>query len=236
MEITPERWRATSHYINSVFGHEDQTLRGLMARAVHEGLPDIAVDAGTGRVLSLLCSTTNSGTGARVAVEVGTLAGYSAIWIARALAPGGRLFTIEAEPRHAAFARQMLAEAGVGERVEVIEGPALDVLPGLLRRLGSADSVDFAFLDAVKTEYPEYFEHMAPTIRAGGLLVADNTLGSGSWWIDGCRATLTAEALQEAEASRQAADSLCRTLAADDRFEAAMIPIREGLLVGRRRH
>ncbi len=234
MQMTPERWGATTRYINEIFGQEDETLRTLMERAVREGLPDIAVDAGTGRVLSLLCAMTNGGHGARVAVEVGTLGGYSAIWIARALAPGGRLYTIEAEPKHAAFARRMFGEAGVADRVEVIEGKGLDVLPSLLERDGARDGIDFVFLDAVKTEYPAYFERVAARVRPGGLIVADNTLGSGRWWIDGLDPSLEGTARTEAEESRRAADALCRALAADTRFESAMIPIREGLLVGRR--
>lgn len=235
MDMTPERWTATTQYINALFGQEDEPLRGLMARAVQDGLPDIAVDAGTGRVLSLLCAMTNSGRGAKVAIEVGTLAGYSAIWIARALAPGGRLYTIEAEPKHAAFARRMFVEAGVSDRVEVIEGKGLDVLPALINTLAQTPTVDFVFLDAVKTEYPAYFDQIATSIRPSGLLVADNTLGSGRWWIDALDPGLTGAARAEAEASRRAADELCRTLAGDPRFESAMIPIREGLLVGRRR-
>lgn len=235
MEMTPQRWAATTQYINALFGQEDETLRGLMGRAVRDGLPDIAIDAGAGRLLSLLCAMTNGGRGARSAIEVGTLAGYSAIWIARALAPDGRLYSIEAEPRHAAFARRMFAEAGVSDRVEIIEGKGLDVLPSLVRRLGGPSSIDFVFLDAVKTEYPAYFEQVATGIRPGGLIVADNTLGSGRWWIDAIDPALTGEDREEAEASRAAADRLCRTLAADERFESAMIPIREGFLVGRRR-
>ncbi len=232
--MTPRRWEATSAYINGVFGHEDEALAGLMKRAVGEGLPAIAVDAGTGRVLSLLCAMTNGGRGARTAIEVGTLGGYSGIWIARALDAGGRLITIELDPRHAAFAQRMFVEAGVGERVEVRRGLALDELPRVLRE-SCVDGVDFVFLDAVKTEYPEYFEAVAESVRPGGLIVADNTLGSGNWWVDAVDGDLSGPRREEAESSRRAADRLCRIMAGDARFETAMIPIREGLLVGRRR-
>lgn len=235
MDMTPKRWIATREYINRWFGDEDDVLRGLMPSAIKEGLPDIAVDAGTGRMLSMLCAMTGGGRGARTAIEVGTLGGYSAIWIARALGINGRLFTIEAEPSHAAFARRMLHAAGVADRTEVIDGRGLEALPRLISALGSSQCVDFVFLDAIKTEYPGYFGQVADAMRPGGLIVADNTLGSGSWWVDGVDPGLAGAPKAEAEAARAGAHELCRSMAADERFECGMIPIREGLLIGRRK-
>ena len=95
MEMTPERWAFTTTYLREVFGTQDEQLRTLMPRAVAAGLPDIAVSADVGRLLMLLTRMTGNGKGARLAIEVGTLAGYSGIWIARGLASGGRLITIE---------------------------------------------------------------------------------------------------------------------------------------------
>jgi len=219
MEMTPERWRATSTYLRETFGREDRQLAGLMGEAVEAGLPDIAVSADVGRLLHLLTGMTQG----RLAVEVGTLAGYSAIWLARGLRPEGRLITIELDPGHAAFAERQLDLAGVGDRTEVRRGAGLDVLASLRNELAPG-SVDVLFLDAVKTEYPAYFRLGRELIAPGGLLIADNVLGAGDWWID-----------DREHPARQAVDELNRTLAADPDFDAAAVPLREGLLLARRR-
>ncbi len=213
MEMTPERWRFTERYSNEVFGNQDDHLAGLMGRAVAAGLPPIAVSADVGRLLTILTRLTSG----RRALELGTLAGYSGIWIARGLAPDGRLTTLEFEPKHAEFARTEFATAGVGDRVDVVVGAALDVLPALAEDWGP-ESVDFVFVDAVKTEYPDYFEMVKPMIASGGLLVADNVYGTGSGWIDEGHGT----------------DRFNRMVAADPDFEAVALPIRQGVLVARR--
>ena len=214
MSMTPERWEFLSRYANEVFGGEDSHISGLMDRAVAAGLPRIAVSADVGRLLRILASMTPG----RTAVELGTLAGYSAIWIARGLAPDGRLYTIEADPAHADFAEGEIAQAGVADRVEVIRGKALEVLPDLADRLGPG-RVDFAFLDALKSEYVDYFELLRPMIAPGGLLAADNVYGTGEGWIDEGYGT----------------DEFNRRVAADPDFDAVATPMREGLLIARRR-
>ena len=118
MEMTPDRWEHTSSYLHEVFGNEDAQLSTLTPRAVAAGLPDIAVSADVGRLLMILTSMTGGGSGARLAVEVGTLAGYSGIWIARGLAPNGKLYTVEPEKLHADFAQEQFKIAGVADRVE----------------------------------------------------------------------------------------------------------------------
>jgi caffeoyl-CoA O-methyltransferase len=166
-----------------------------------------------------------------LAVEVGTLGGYSGIWIARGLGPGGRLVTIEYEPKHAAFARKSFDGAGVGMQVDIRQGAALDVLPGLAAELVKAHGptpVDLVFLDAVKAEYPDYFRLVRPLIRPGGLLVADNALGAG-WWIDDPAGVDTPDGR-----SRDGADRFNRMVAADAGFEAVCVPIRNGVLIARR--
>lgn len=218
MAMTPERWAYTSDYLRRTFGREDGTLEGLRERALAAGLPDIAVSGDVGRLLSLLASTTRR----RLAIEVGTLGGYSAIWIARGFAPG-KLVTIEYEERHADFAEAELDRAGLAERVEVRRGAGLGVLDALSREHGPG-SVDFAFIDADKREYPAYWERLRPLLAPGALFVADNVLGTSSWWID-----------DEAHPAREAVDALSRALAADPEFDAAGVPIREGLLIARRR-
>lgn len=213
MSMTPQRWQFLTDYSVEVFGKEDEHLSGLMERAVAAGLPRIAVSPDVGRLLKILVSMTRG----RVAVELGTLGGYSAIWIARGLPEGGKLFTIEYDDAHADFAEAEIAAAGLDDRVEVIRGAALKVLPGLVAQLGPA-SIDFAFIDATKSEYVAYFEALRPGIAPGGLVVADNVYGTGQGWIDEGYGT----------------DDFNRLLAADPDFEAVAVPLREGLLIARR--
>ncbi|MGI9014098.1 MAG: O-methyltransferase [Phycisphaerales bacterium] len=213
-----EQWLGTSQYLRDVFGTQDEQCATMMQRAVAAGLPDIAISADVGCLLMLLASTTAP----RCIIEVGTLAGYSGIWLAKSLQPGGRLFTIEKEPAHAAFAQREFENAGVSDRVEIRIGAALDVLPGLADELGP-QSVDVAFLDAIKPEYFEYWKILRPLIVPGGLLLADNVLGSGDWWITDAR-----------HPTRMAVDVFNRTIAADESFTASAVPIREGVLIARR--
>lgn len=217
-EMTPERWDYTTNYLQEVFGRQDSHLANLMKQAVAHGLPDIAVSADVGRLLMMLTSMTRG----KLAIEVGTLGGYSGIWIARGLAKGGRLITIEPERLHADFATEQFKTAGIADRVEIRRGRALDVLPSLASELGN-DSVDVIFLDAIKTEYPAYWRIVRPMIAVGGLTIADNVLGSGDWWID-----------DEHDATRNAADEFSRTVAADQDFETVAVPLRQGVLIGRR--
>lgn len=225
MDMTPQRWAYTRAYLKAVFGQEDEQLRTLMTRAVAAGLPDIAVSADVGRLLKILASMTpGDAQGRRTAVEVGTLGGYSGIWLARGLGEQGRLFTIEPEALHADFAQREFDAAGLGDRVEIRRGTGLSELPKLAAELGP-ESIDVLFLDALKREYPEYFAIGRSMIRRGGLLIADNALGSGSWWIDECRGS---------NPDRDGADRLNREVAADPAFEAVAVPIREGVLIARR--
>jgi caffeoyl-CoA O-methyltransferase len=214
MEMTPERWEFTKSYSKEVFGSEDEHLEGLMKRAADAGLPSIAVSSDVGRLLKILVSLTEG----RRALELGTLAGYSAIWIARGLDPDGKLTSIEYDPKHADFARREISAAGEAGRVEVIEGAALDVVPRLADEWGP-ESVDFVFIDAVKSEYVDYFLQIKPLVKAGGLLVADNVLGTGAGWIDEGHGT----------------DAFNRLIADDDDFESVALPLREGVLVSKRR-
>ena len=216
--MTAERWSFTNEYAREVFGRQDDHLAGLMEEAVRAGLPDISVSPEVGRLLMMLTSMTRG----RLAVELGTLAGYSGIWITRGLAPDGRLITIEKDPDHADFARRQFEKAGVGNRVEIRLGAALDVLPSLVDELGPG-SVDVVFLDAVKTEYPEYFRIARPLVASGGLLLADNVYGTGVSWID-----------QSDLAGIRGVDEFNRLVAADPGFQAVAVPIQDGVLIARR--
>jgi predicted O-methyltransferase YrrM len=214
-----DRWRRTNAYLQDVFGRDDALLRDLRAAATAEGLPEIAISSDVGRFLQLMVRTTR----ARRIVELGTLGGYSAVWLARALAPGGRLTTVEIDPRRADFARGWIARAGLADRVEVVVGAALEVLPGILRNIPPGE-LDVAFVDAVKTEYPAYFAALRGHLAPGGLYLADNALGSMVWWID-----------QAGHPDRDAVDRANRLAADDPDFEVACVPLREGVMVARRR-
>lgn len=211
--MTPERWSYIGDYAEDVFGRYDDHLAGLMGRAVEAGLPPIAVSADVGRLLKILVSMTEG----KLAIELGTLAGYSGIWIARGLAEDGRLITVESEEGHAAFAQSEFEKAGVGDRVTIVRGAALDVLPAIAVEVGDA-SVDFAFVDARKTEYVAYYQLLKPLIKPGGLYVADNVYATGAGWID----------------EGQGTDEFNRLIAADPDFEAVATPMREGVLIARK--
>ncbi|HLF44578.1 MAG TPA: O-methyltransferase [Acidimicrobiia bacterium] len=213
MTMAPERWEFLNAYSDEVFGAEDEHLAGLMAKAVAAGMPDISVGADVGRLLKILTSMTRG----LVAVEVGTLAGYSGIWITRGLKPEGRLITIKAEPKHAAFARKQFERAGIADRVEIRPGAGIEVLTNLADEL-EPGSVDVLFLDAVKHEYSDYFRIARPLIAVGGLVLADNVYGTGSGWIDQGNGT----------------DPFNRLIAADPDFEAVAVPLRQGVLIARR--
>jgi caffeoyl-CoA O-methyltransferase len=205
-------------YLQELFGHPDRHLGGLMGHAVEQGLPDIAVPPEVGRVLTLLVSMTRG----ELAIEVGTLGGYSGISLARGLSSNGRLITIEPNQLHADFAQDQFITAGVGTRVVIRRGTGLEILPTLREELGT-DSVDVIFLDALKTEYPAYWEIVRPMIRIGGLILADNVLGSGDWEID-----------DVGHPSRDAADRFNRLVADDRDFQSIIVPIGHGILIGRR--
>lgn len=213
MDMTPERWEFLNDYSREVFGVEDDHLAGLMAEAVAAGMPDISVGADVGRLLKILTSMTRG----LLAVEVGTLAGYSGIWITRGLRPEGRLITIEPEPKHAAFAREQFERARIGDRVEIRPGTGIEVLTDLVAEL-EPGVVDVIFLDALKHEYSDYFRIARPLIAVGGLVLADNVYSAGSGWID----------------QGQGTDPFNRLIAADTEFEAVAVPLRQGVLIARR--
>lgn len=164
--LTAEHYR----YIAEHTRDDDDFLRDLKARAVEEGIPEIWINPAQGSLMQILLRLS----GAREVVEVGTLAGYSAIVMARALGPEGRVRTIEVEPRHAAFAERMVAASDVSGRVQVILAPAQEVLPTI-----PDASVDALFLDAEKSAYGDYLVEGLRLLRRGGLLMVDNALAFG---------------------------------------------------------
>jgi len=200
-----------SEYIRELFAREDDLLRSIGRRAERAGLPSIAVNAEVGRLLQLVTVAVR----ARRALEIGTLAGYSAVWIARGLPPGGRLVTLEHDPEHAAVARETFEAAAVSDRVEVRVGEALE----LLAALPGAEPFDVAFLDAAKEEYPAYLELVLPRLRPGGALLADNALLRGR--------VIEPDGSEEARAMRD----FNERVANDPRLVSTLIPVRDGVLV-----
>ena len=157
-------------YIVGLFGAEDELLASLREEADRTGLPPIAISSDEGRLLQVLLTSIN----ARRVLEVGTLGGYSAICMARALPPGGHLVTLEINETHAAFARRYIERASLSDRIEVRVGRALDVLPAF-----DGERFDAIFLDADKEPLPTYFEWALRLVRPGGLIIGDNALWGG---------------------------------------------------------
>ncbi|HET7120582.1 MAG TPA: O-methyltransferase [Solirubrobacterales bacterium] len=168
-----ELFEAVDRFVCETVVQEDEGLRKAVAAAQAAGLPSIQVSPPQGRLLQLLVRLL----GARRVLEFGTLGGYSSILIARALPADGRLITLEANPDYAEVARENLAHAGVGEKVEVRVGPALEALPALEQEDGSFDLV---FIDADKANTPNYFAWALERTRAGGLIIADNVVRDGT--------------------------------------------------------
>ena len=172
--MSQEQWTAVDDYFNGLFAPPDPALEAALEATAAAGMPMINVAPNQGKLLHVLARSV----GARQILEIGTLAGYSAIWLARALAPGGRLISLEADPRHAEVARANLARAGLAEVAEVRVGPALETLPQLAaQRLGPFDLV---FIDADKPNTAAYFEWALRLARPGSLIIADNVVRDGA--------------------------------------------------------
>lgn len=169
--VDEERFAEVEGYLTGLLVPQDAALA---AAAATPGLPAHAVSPPEGRLLYLLARLC----GARSILEVGTLGGYSAIWMARALAPGGRLVTIEVDAARADAARRNLAAAGVADVVEVRCGPALEVLPVLERE--GREPFDLVFLDADKPNNPAYLEWALRLTAPGSVIVADNVVRAGA--------------------------------------------------------
>jgi caffeoyl-CoA O-methyltransferase len=165
----------TRHKIEAAITHqfapEDEGLQHALTAAKQAGLPQIQISPIQGKLLQLLAVVCN----AHKILEIGSLGGYSGIWLARALPPNGRLISLEINPTHANLARNAFAKAGVSDRAEVRAGKALDLLPQLV----SEAPFDLVFIDADKPPYPQYLEWALRLARPGSIIVADNCVRSG---------------------------------------------------------
>ncbi len=157
--------------ITHLFAAEDEGLHYSLAAARQEGLPQIQISPIQGKFLQLMAAACH----ARKILEIGSLAGYSGIWLARALPPDGRLITLEVNPHHADIVRRSFAKAGVADRTDVREGKALDLLP----QLESEAPFDLVFIDADKPPYPQYLEWALRLTRPGSIIIADNCVRRG---------------------------------------------------------
>ncbi|QDC14345.1 O-methyltransferase [Rhodococcus ruber] len=169
---TADDWAATDSYLAELLVGDDPALTAALEANAAAGLPPIDVAPVQGKLLHLLARIR----GARRILEIGTLGGYSTIWLARAVGDDGRVVTLEYEPRHAEVARANLDRAGVGERVEVRVGAALDLLPSLE---GEAP-FDLVFVDADKENNPHYVRWALRLGRPGTVIVVDNVIRGGS--------------------------------------------------------
>jgi predicted O-methyltransferase YrrM len=169
-----ERWAAVDRYLTDLVVRPEPALDAALEAGAAAGLPAIDVSPPQGRLLELLARMQH----ARAILELGTLAGYSTICLARALPPDGRLVSLEAEARYAEVARENVARAGLADRVEIRVGLAIETLPQL--EAEGAGPFDLVFIDADKPSTPEYFEWALRLSRPGTLIVADNVIRGGA--------------------------------------------------------
>lgn len=168
--MSDERWAAVDKYITDHLVPPDPALDAALAASAAAGLPEINVTPNQGKLLHLLARSIE----AKSVLEVGTLGGYSTIWLARALPSGGRVVTLEVDPKCAEVARGNFERAGVAEAIDLRVGPALETLPTL------AGPFDFVFIDADKENTPGYFDWSLKLTRRGGLIVVDNVVRKGA--------------------------------------------------------
>lgn len=193
-------------YANSLYGGENDLLRTMRAEAEREGLPAIQVPSELGRLLAVLIASS----GARHVLEIGTLFGYSAVLIGRALPADGELTTLEINPRHAALARVNLARAGLSDRVTICEGDAQESLRAL-----QGQTFDFVFIDADKESYPTYLEATLTLTRPGSVIVSDNVWRKG-------------EVLHPQDPAAETMARFNRDVASDSRLCSTLVSTRGG--------
>jgi predicted O-methyltransferase YrrM len=174
--MTEQLWTDVDRYIDARVAPSDPVLDAVLESTQRGGLPAINVSPSQGKLLMVLARSIR----ARRVLEIGTLAGYSTIWLARAVADGGRVVTLEYDPKHADVARENFVRAGVSGRIDLRVGAALDTLPALADEMrGSGEPFDLVFIDADKVNTPEYFEWALRLTRVGSLIIVDNVVRDG---------------------------------------------------------
>jgi predicted O-methyltransferase YrrM len=204
--MNQEKWSEVDHYVTDVLGLTDEALESTLRESDAAGLPAIAVSVPQGKFLNQLARILH----ARRILEIGTLGGYSTIWMARGLTKGGDLVTIEIDRKHAEVARKNLAHAGLGDRVDVRNAPAIEELPKIAAE--NRGAFDLVFIDADKPSIPDYFTWALKMSRPGSVIVVDNVVREGA----------VTEAASE-DASVQGVRRLNEMLAAEPRVSATVI-------------
>jgi caffeoyl-CoA O-methyltransferase len=206
-------------YIVEHGARQDELLRRVESETAEMG--DIAamqVAPDQGALMTMLCQML----GVRQAIELGTFTGYSAICIARGLAPGGRLIACEISEEYARTAARNIDDAGLSDRVDIRVGPAIETL----RALPAEPALDFAFIDADKEGYPAYYEEVLERLRPGGLVLVDNVLGGGA---------IVGDNTGFSQSSLEAIRRLNDTIRDDERVDVAMVGVADGLTFARKR-
>jgi caffeoyl-CoA O-methyltransferase len=214
--VIPE---SIERYVNGSFTRETPVQARLRAETAVLPLARMQIGADQGTLLALLIHLI----GARRALEVGTFTGYSALAVASALPPDGRLITCDVSEEWTAIARRYWQEAGLSDRIDLRLGPASETLAGLLRD-GGAGTFDFAFIDADKENYDAYYEACLRLLRPGGLIAVDNVLWSGS---------VADPTVVDAET--EAIRALNRKVRDDRRVEASLLTVGDGVMLARKR-
>jgi caffeoyl-CoA O-methyltransferase len=202
--------------IEALYAPEDGALTAARVAPEAHNMPSISVSAAEGRLLETLARAI----GARRILEIGALAGYSSIWLARALPAGGRLISLEVSEKHADVARASLARAGLADRAEVRVGPADETLPAL----AAEEPFDLVFIDANKDGYPTYLDWALRLTRVGGFIVADNTVRGG--------APLAAQLPLDADGNTRGAWEYNQKVVSEPRLLSVALPIDENGLDG----
>ncbi|MBM4422441.1 MAG: O-methyltransferase [Chloroflexi bacterium] len=201
-----------ARYIADLFAPQDAALLRALTESPQRGLPAINIQPEEGRFLQFIARAC----GAKKALEIGTLGGYSGLWIARGLAPGGKLITLEADSAHAAVARDHFDAAGLADTVEIRIGDAHDTL----RTLAAESPFDFVFIDADKPGYPAYYEWAMSHVRIGGVIAAHNAFRYGNI-VDPADATPDTDIIR----------AFNRRVAADPRVISTIFPGGDGTLI-----
>lgn len=201
-------------YVERLFAHEDALLRELREEIRHRGMPEIYISPDEGRLLQVLLTAV----GARRVLEIGTLGGYSTIWLARALPADGRVVSLEIEPARAEVAREFARRAGLEEVIDVRVGAALDSLARM--EAEGVEPFDACFIDADKANYSAYLDHALRLVRPGGLILGDNALWAGR--------VLEPEPADE---DTRAVHAFNQRLAAAPELVATIVVIRDGLAI-----
>jgi len=203
------------NYIVDIFAKEDNVLKRVVEETKSQDFPLIQISPENGKFLYMLIKMIH----AKHVLEIGTLTGYSSIWMARALPDEGKATTLEISPEHAAEAKKNFKLAGLDNKIELILGNAMETLDKLSNDSGEQTKFDFVFIDADKEGYPAYFDKVIQMVNKGGLITADNTLRDGE------------VVKKDVNEGTKAVQLFNKKVASDPRVESLLVPISDGLTI-----